>query len=224
MVTTNLPGFDSGPLTWVRAEIENSLTSAKTHFDELAKDPADSKAVQYAALCMHQVTGALSMVSLGAAARLSEEIEKLIAAFAVAVPADATHQLAAAKSASASLSAYLDQLMAGQPDRPMTLAQTYISLNRARGANDASPTDLFSPDLSATVPLPDDVAPPLGPEQFAEAVRQARSLFPAGLPKLPRDKDLVPGPRTQPDAVLAIGIMPFHHRCRSLAVRAPPVF
>ena len=77
MVTNSQSGFDSGPLNWVRAEIEHSLGSARTHFDELGKDPADSKAVQYAALCMHQVTGALSMVNLGAAARLSEEIEKL---------------------------------------------------------------------------------------------------------------------------------------------------
>ncbi|HEX9390307.1 MAG TPA: hypothetical protein VF928_03230 [Usitatibacteraceae bacterium] len=224
MVTNSQSGFDSGPLNWVRAEIEHSLGSARTHFDELGKDPADSKAVQYAALCMHQVTGALSMVNLGAAARLSEEIEKLVAAFAVAVPADAVQQLAAAKNATVSLSGYLDSLMAGQPDRPMILATVYIALNRARGANDAAATDLFSPDLSATVPLPDEAAPPLSAEQLAEAVRQARSLFQAGLLKLLRDKDLVTGARTMRDAVLAIEALLFNPMARSFWFTAAGFF
>ncbi len=224
MVTNSPSGFDTGPLTWVRAEIENSLVNARAHFDEMVKDPADSKAIQYAALSLHQVTGALSMVSLGAAARLSEEIEKLVATFAVAVPADAAHQLAAAKNATVGLSGYLDRLMSGEPDRPMTLAPVYIALNRARGANDATPTDLFSPDLSATVPLPDDVAPPLGPEQLAEAVRQARSLFQAGLLRLLRDKDLVTGARTMRDAVLVIENLLFNPTARSFWFTAAGFF
>ena len=213
------PRFDSGPLSWVRVEIEHSLANAKTHLDELIANAGDIKAVQNAALCLHQVTGALSMVGLGAAARLSEEIEKLIAAFAVTNPApataDAAQRLKVAKTAMLNLSAYLDSLMAGEPDRPMKLAASYMGLNRARGANDASASDLFSPDLSATVSLPDDVAAPLGADELAEAVRQARARFQAGLLKLLRDKDLVNGARTMRDAVLAIEALLFNPTARS---------
>lgn len=224
MLTNSQTGFDSGPLSWVRTEIEHSLTSARTHLDKLSADPGDAKAVQDAALCLHQVTGALSMVSLGAAARLSEEIEKLIAIFAAAVPVNAVQRLAVAKSATLNLSSYLDSLLAGEPNRPMMLAASYIYLNRARGVNDASADDLFSPDLSATVPLPDEVAAPLGAEQLSEAVRQARSRFQAGLLKLLRDKELVNGAGTMRDAMLSIEALLFSPSARSFWFTAAGFF
>ena len=224
MVTNMQTGFDSGPLSWVRAEIEHSLAKARTHLDELSADSGDATAVQSAALCLHQVTGALSMVGLEAAARLSEEIEKLIAIFVAAVPANAVQRLAVANKATVSLSGYLDSLLAGEPDRPMTLTSCYLLLNRARGANDASADDLFFPDLSATVSLPDDVAAPLGTEQLAEAVQQARSRFQTGLLKLLRDKDLVNGACTMRDAMLAIEALLFSPAARSFWFTASGFF
>ena len=231
MPTNNPPRFDSGPLSWVRAEIELSLSNAKTHLDQLSVVPIDAKAVQNAALCLHQVTGALTMVNLGAAARLSAEIEKLIAALAVANAesgfrraGDAPQRVAVAKNAMVALSAYLDGLMAGDSDRPMTLAPSYLAINRVRGANDAAAIDLFMPDLSATLSLPEDTAAPLSHEELAEAVRQARSVFQAGLLKLLRDKDLVNGARTMRDAVLAIEGLLFNPTSRSFWFTAAGFF
>ena len=75
MASNPKPAFDIGPLSWVKAEIEHSLNETRTHLEALAASPGDAKAVKYAATHLHQVTGALTMVGLGAATRFNEEIE-----------------------------------------------------------------------------------------------------------------------------------------------------
>ena len=67
--------FDIGPLSWVKSEIEHSLTETRTHLETLAGNPGDAKAFKFAASHLHQVTGALTMVGLGAATRFNEEVE-----------------------------------------------------------------------------------------------------------------------------------------------------
>ena len=200
------PAFDIGPLSWVKAEIEHSLTETRTHLEALAANPGDSKAAKYAATHLHQVTGALTMVGLGAATRFNEEIEKLVGSFEndPNTRAQAPQRIATAQTATASLSAYLDSLMAGEPDRPMLLARAYLEVNKARGAADASETDLFSPDLSLAVLMPDNTIALPKPEMLAEAIKQRRAMYQAGLLKLLRDKDMVGGAREMRNATLAI--------------------
>ena len=60
--------------------------------------------------------------------------------------------IAVAKKGISALSAYLDTLLAGQPDQPMRLLAPYLELNRARGASDANEGDLFFPNLAAELP------------------------------------------------------------------------
>ena len=81
MASIPKPAFDIGPLSWVKAEIEHSLTEARTHLEALKANPGDPKAAKYAATHLHQVSGALTMVGLGAATRFNEEIEKLVGSF-----------------------------------------------------------------------------------------------------------------------------------------------
>ena len=198
--------FDVGPLSWVKAEIEHSLAEMRSHLDALANDPGDAKAAQYAATHLHQVTGALTMVGLGAASRFSEEIEKLVESLASDpdARAQAPQRITSALAATAALSAYLDNLMAGEPDRPMLLARAYLEVNKARGGDVASETDLFSPDLSLAIIMPDNTVALPKPEMLAEAIKQRRSMYQAGLLKLLRDKDLVGGAREMRNATLAI--------------------
>ena len=200
--------FDIGPLSWVKTEIEHSLSEANSHLDTLAQNPADSKAVKYIATHLHQVTGALSMVSLGAASRFNEELEKLIATLEdPAVRGEVAERIAVAKRASASLSGYLDNLMAGEPDRPMMLAASYLLVNKARGASDAAESDLFSPDLSVAVPMPEDTVALPKADMVVEAIRQRRGMYQGGLIKLLRDKDLIGGARDMRNATLAIEML-----------------
>jgi chemosensory pili system protein ChpA (sensor histidine kinase/response regulator) len=198
--------FDIGPLSWVKAEIEHSLTEARTHLDKLAVDPGDAKAAKYVATHLHQVTGALSMVGLGAAARFNEEIEKLVETLEndPNARASAAQRIATTKSATVALSSYLDSLMSGEPDRPMMLAPTYVRLNQARGANDAAESDLFSPDLTLSVAMPEDTVALPKSDMMSEAVKQRRGMYQAGLLKLLRDKDMVGGAREMRNATLAI--------------------
>jgi chemosensory pili system protein ChpA (sensor histidine kinase/response regulator) len=197
--------FDIGPLSWVKTEIEHSLSEARTHLDALAAEPADAKAIKYVTTHLHQVTGALSMVGLGAATRFNEEIERLAATLEdPAIRADIPHRVTTAKSAIAGLSAYLDNLMSGGDDRPMMLSPAYIAVNRARGAKDATESDLFSPDLSVAVPMPEDTIALPTSEAMTEAIKHRRNMYQVGLLKLLRDKDLVGGAREMRNATLAI--------------------
>ena len=206
MTANPKPVFDIGPLSWVKAEIEHSLAETRTHLETLATNPADAKAAKYAATHLHQVTGALTMVGLGAATRFNEEIEKLVGSLESDpnARAQAPQRIATALTATASLSAYLDSLMAGEPDRPMLLARAYLEVNKARGATDAAETDLFSPDLSLAMMMPDNTVALPKPEMLADAIKQRRGMYQAGLLKLLRDKDMVGGAREMRNATLAI--------------------
>jgi chemosensory pili system protein ChpA (sensor histidine kinase/response regulator) len=198
--------FDPSQLMWVRGEIEHSLNKVRENLDLVAAKPGDAKAIESIAADLHQVTGALLMVGLGAAARLNDETERLAATFKDGVPPDAAKRAMLLKHATVNLSNYLDSLVAGHPDRPMELAASYVALNKARGANDASASDLFTPDLSASAPNREsDSAGELAEgDVSAGAINLSRGMFQAGLLKLVRNKDLAGGARDMRDAVLAI--------------------
>jgi chemosensory pili system protein ChpA (sensor histidine kinase/response regulator) len=196
---------DLGPLSWVKTEIEHSLAEARSNLDKLAEDSSDAKALKYVVTHLHQVTGALSMVGLSAAAKFSEEAEALVTLLEDATARARSKEIIShAKQATASLSSYLDSLMAGEPDRPMVLAAPYIALNRARGKTDAAETDLFLPDLTVVVPMPDDTVALPKSDMLTEAIKQRRSLYQAGLLKLLREKDFLGGARDMRNATLAI--------------------
>ncbi|MFM7461692.1 MAG: hypothetical protein ACKO15_12750, partial [Burkholderiales bacterium] len=94
--------------------------------------------------------------------------------------------------------------MAGEPDRPMVLAPTYLALNRGREANTATESDLFSPDLDVVVPTPESTVALPRADMLAETIKERRSLYQAGLLKLLREKDFVGGARDMRSATLAI--------------------
>ncbi len=196
---------DLGPLSWVKAEIEHSLAEARSNLDKLAVDMADAKALKYVVTHLHQVTGALSMVGLGAAARFTEEIEALVASLDdPAARADVNALVMLAKQATGALSSYLDGLMAGEPDRPMTLAPAYLALNRGRALEGATESDLFSPDLTVAVPMSENTVALPKADMLANTIKQRRSLYQAGLLKLLREKDLAAGARDMRSATLGI--------------------
>lgn len=204
MQTASQSNYDPAPLQWLRGEIEHSLSKARENLDLVSANPGDSNAVQSAVTELHQVTGALLMVGLDAAARLNEEAEKLVETFRGSVPADAVNRVQIAKHSTVSLSKYLDSLVAGKPDRPMELAAAYVMLNKARGANDASANDLFAPDLNAADLSHGVVLHEVHDDEAVDAINRCRGIFQAGLLKLVRDKDLAGGARHMCDAVLAL--------------------
>src|ERR1700752_1187659 len=89
--------FDLGPLSWVKTEIDHSLNQARENLDKLGANAADRGPVKYILTHLHQATGALAMVGLGAATRFNEELEKLVAFLENEEPARLGSTIAAAK-------------------------------------------------------------------------------------------------------------------------------
>src|SRR3982751_2216159 len=195
--------FDLGPLTWVKTEIDHSLTQARENLDKLIAAPADRAPVKYILTHLHQATGALAMVGLGAATRFNEELEKLVAFLEKDEASQLPAAIAVAKKGISALSAYLDSLIAGQPDRPLRLLAPFIELNRARGASDANEGDLFFPNLAAELPAL-AAKESLDEPVLAKALGHQRSLYQQGLLLILNGADAAESLRQMHGAILAI--------------------
>ncbi len=187
MAANPAASFDLGPLTWVKTEIDHSLAQARENLDKVGLAPAERAPVKYILTHLHQATGALAMVGLGAATRFNEELEKLVASMegceALAVP----DRVTTAKRAIGAISGYLDGLLSGTPDRPMVLLAAYLELNRVRGATDATEGDLFHPDLDAS--LPPIPRAPVDDAVLAKGLAVQRSQYQQGLLKVLRSSE-----------------------------------
>jgi chemosensory pili system protein ChpA (sensor histidine kinase/response regulator) len=200
-------GFDLGPLSWVKTEIDHSLGQARENLDKIAAAPGERAPVKYILTHLHQATGALAMVGLGAATRFNEELERLVSSIESCGEADIATRVPVAKRAIALLSAYLDALMAGEPDRPMSLLAAYLELNRARGATDATDGDLFHPDLSVELPAPAEPQSAMDDAVLAKALAHQRALYQQGLLKTLRGGETGDAFRQMQGAVAAIESM-----------------
>ena len=197
-------GFDLGPLSWVKTEIDHSLGQARENLEKIVAAPGDRAPVKYILTHLHQATGALAMVGLGAATRYNEELERLVSSIETCDAAEIGTRVPAAKRAIALLSAYLDSLMAGEPDRPMSLLPAYLALNRARGAADATEGDLFHPDLSTELVAPAHPAAPVDGAVLAKALQHQRAQYQQGLLKALRGGNAAEAYRQLQAAVAAI--------------------
>jgi chemosensory pili system protein ChpA (sensor histidine kinase/response regulator) len=196
--------FDLGPLSWVKTEIDHSLNQARENLDKLAADTAQRAPVKYILTHLHQATGALAMVGLGAATRFNEELEKLVAFLETEEAGRIAAQVVVAKRAIGALSSYLDMLLAGEPDRPMRLLPPYLELNRARGQTDANEGDLFYPDLNAPLPEAPAAREALDDAVLAKALAHQRSQYQQGLLRILKGGDASEALRQMHAAVLAV--------------------
>ena len=183
------PGFDLGPLSWVKTEIDHSLGQARENLDKILAAPAERAPVKYILTHLHQATGALAMVGLGAATRFNEELERLVASVETCDVSEIASRVPIARRAISNLSGYLDGLMGGEPDRPMSLLAGYIELNRARGVTDATEGDLFHPDLGAELPAPAEPSAAMDDAVLAKALSHQRSQYQQGLLRMLRGGD-----------------------------------
>ncbi|HEX5129850.1 MAG TPA: Hpt domain-containing protein, partial [Usitatibacter sp.] len=202
-MAANPKQIDLGPLSWVKTEIDHSLNQARENLDKLAAAPGERAPVKYILTHLHQATGALAMVGLGAATRFNEELEKLVSHLEGSDDARLPGEVAAAKKGIAALTAYLDSLLAGESDYPMRLLAPYLELNRARGGADANEGDLFFPDLATATPgtAPGEV---LDDAVLAKALQLQRSTYQQGLLKMLKGGDNAEGLRQMRSAVNAI--------------------
>jgi chemosensory pili system protein ChpA (sensor histidine kinase/response regulator) len=178
------PGdFDIGPLTWVKSEIDQALERSLTALRAYASDPADSNQVRFSQTHFHQAHGALQIVGLDGVTRLSEELDGLLADIAQSGGAPRPEAVAAAERAFAGISAYLDQLLVGEPNQPLKLFAVYREVAKARGRDGVDPVDLYFPDLTRRPPRRDKPAVEVPAAESAQYYRDQRGRYQRGLLK-----------------------------------------
>jgi chemosensory pili system protein ChpA (sensor histidine kinase/response regulator) len=177
------PGdFDIGPLTWVKSEIDQALERSLTALRAYASNPDDSNQIRFSQTHFHQAHGALQIVGLDGVTRLSEELDGLLADIAKG-GAPKPEAVAAAERAFAGISAYLDQLLVGEPNQPLKLFAVYREVAKARGRDGVDPVDLYFPDLTRRPPRREKPPVDVPAGESAQYYRDQRGRYQRGLLK-----------------------------------------
>ncbi|MDE2439810.1 MAG: Hpt domain-containing protein [Betaproteobacteria bacterium] len=172
--------FDLGPLSWVKGEIDLALERAEEAFGQYVAD-TDVTRLKFCRTHVHQVHGALSMVGLDGLTQVTESLESLLDAFEDGSSALDEPAVVAVRQAMAGIRAYLDELLAGEPNQPLRLLPVYMGLAKARGIPTARASDLFFPDLSLRPPKRLAATPKLPPEALHQVLKTERSRYQKGL-------------------------------------------
>ncbi len=181
--------FDLGPLTWVKSEIDQALEKSLVSLRAYAANPGDSNQIRFSQTHFHQAHGALQIVGLDGVTRLSEELDGLLGDIAKVGGAPKPDALAAAERAFGGITAYLDQLLGGEPNQPLRLFAVYAGVVKARGRDGADPVDLYYPDLLQRPPRREKPLVELAAAAAPEYFRDQRGRYQRGLLKLIK-KDL----------------------------------
>ena len=163
--------LDSGPITWVKAEIDSALLRALSGIEKLRSSPtaASQSAVRYD---LHQVSGAFELVGIEGLAVLVQEFEKHFAADIQVVPLEA---LDLVDRGCRRLLSHLKEMASGSPPVPLKFISEYLSLGKLRRSK-YSPADLFFPDLSRRPPRVGNSEPPEPSRMPAFLLRQRRDF------------------------------------------------
>ncbi len=172
--------FDLGPLTWVKGEIDLALERAEEALGHYVAN-ADVTQLKFCRTHVHQVHGALSMVGLDGVTQVTESLESLLDAVEDGRVAAGEPVWGAVRSAMVGIRAYLDELMAGEPNQPLRLLPVYLDLAAVRGVKTARASDLFFPDLSLRPPKRTGAVQKLAPEALRQVLKVERARYQKGL-------------------------------------------
>jgi chemosensory pili system protein ChpA (sensor histidine kinase/response regulator) len=185
-------GFDVGPLSWVKNEIDSALQRGVEALSSCAASPSGGDdlpmQLKLAQAHLHQACGALQIVALDGVTRVAQELEGLLADLDRDPGRRSGESLAVAERAFHDVRTYLDELLAGKPHQPLRLLPVYSALLGARGAGPADPTDLYFPDLSRRPPRTRRAAPSLHPDESKLYLREQRARYQRGLLAFLRDE------------------------------------
>ncbi|HTP63035.1 MAG TPA: hybrid sensor histidine kinase/response regulator [Burkholderiales bacterium] len=165
-------------LSWIAPEVNQALTVVRDHIAKVAAEPASAAALGICSDHLHQVSGALRMVGLAGATRMSEAIEASMPARGESAPARGA--LAVIDRAVQALREFVDGLERGQPNEPLRLFPAYRELSSLQGKLDSSERDLFFPDLAPQAPA-HPAAKTLPAEELPAYIQAQRALFQRGL-------------------------------------------
>ena len=143
--------FDSGPLTWVKDQIDQLLNSVLENLQAVQANRDDTSPLRFSQTHLYQATGALDMVGLEGCKRYCNELEKLAAKLEKKTLNATPDVIAAFTNAVKKLQSYLQDLLNGSPDIPLRLYAALSPIVAAQGET-LEESELFFPDTSNSAP------------------------------------------------------------------------
>jgi chemosensory pili system protein ChpA (sensor histidine kinase/response regulator) len=143
--------FDTGPLSWVKDEIDQSLKKVLASYQAVLDKPEDFASLRFTEAHLYQVSGALDMVGLEGCKRFCSEIEKITSKLEKQVIPVSEAVMTDVMHAVDTLGQYLQELLNGMPDVPTRLYASLKPLVEAQGET-LEESDLFFPDTSNSAP------------------------------------------------------------------------
>ncbi|HYP67165.1 MAG TPA: Hpt domain-containing protein [Thiobacillaceae bacterium] len=171
--------YDTGPLNWVRGEIDKALKAAQERIQAFRSDKGLTNALRLARSEVHQASGAIRMVGLEGAATLCAAMEEVLDGIDDGSVAQGAG-LDALASGLDGLSRWMARTAEGRGEGELALFPFYRSLRLAQGAERVFEGEMFFPDLQAQSAAPRADAES-SPEEFRALVKSARSAFQRGL-------------------------------------------
>ncbi|MGO9444425.1 MAG: Hpt domain-containing protein [Thiobacillaceae bacterium] len=171
--------YDTGPLNWVRGEIDKALKVAQERVQAFRSDPTLTNALRLARDETHLASGALRLVGLEGAATVCTAIEEVLGGVEGGNIQQAPG-LDAVSSGLDGLARWVTRTAEGRVDGELALFPFYRSLRQLQGVERVFEGELFFPDLQARVGASDS-SDALSPEQFIALVKSARAGFQRGL-------------------------------------------
>jgi chemosensory pili system protein ChpA (sensor histidine kinase/response regulator) len=171
--------YDTGPLNWVRGEIDKALKVAQERVQAFRNDPTLTNALRLARDETHLASGALRLVGLEGAATVCTAIEEVLGGVEGGNIQQAPG-LDAVSSGLDGLARWVTRTAEGRVDGELALFPFYRSLRQLQGVERVFEGELFFPDLQARVGA-SNASDEISPEQFIVLVKSARAGFQRGL-------------------------------------------
>ncbi len=195
--------YDTGPLNWVRGDIDAALQAALGRVQAYSVDADLTNALRLAADDAHQVTGALRMVGLEGAATLAGALESCLADINENRLQASGELLRALRNAMEGLQRWVKDLADGRGSGELALFPLYKRLRELQGVERVFEGELFFPDLQARAEGKGAGAG-LTQEALAAEVKTSRAQFQRGLLAFLRNVEAEPGLKRMREALTAI--------------------
>ena len=172
--------YDTGPLNWVRNDIEAALQAALGRVQAFTADADLTNALRLARDDAHQVMGALRMVGLEGAATVASALEMTLADINEGRQSPGDDVFRAIRNTIEGLSRWIKDLAEGRGTGELALFPLYRRLRELQGAERVFEGELFFPDLRSRVQgMPRAVEQ--SSDTLAAQIKTTRSAFQRGL-------------------------------------------
>ena len=195
--------YDTGPLNWVRADIDVALQAALGRVQAYSSDADLTNALRLARDDAHQVAGALRMVGLEGAATVAGTLEACLIDINEARLPASDEVLRALRNTLEGLQRWIKDLSDGRGSGELALFPLYKRLRELQGAERIFEGELFFPDLQVRG-AGKAAGAGLSQDALAAEVKTARGLFQRGLLAFLRNVEAEQGLQRMREALAAI--------------------